>query len=98
MAQIERLGRISEQFLVAWKCVFAWKMFRKWHRKQKKPLLGAKSLGRLFYQNNLPNMVEMGGIEPPSESALTGTSPGADGYLHSLARAGAITLSDLVAS
>ena len=31
-------------------------MFRKWHRKQKKPLLGAKSLGRLFYQNNLPNM------------------------------------------
>ena len=56
MAQIERLGRISEQFLVAWKCVFAWKMLRKWHKKQKKPLLGAKSLGRLFYQNNLPNM------------------------------------------
>ena len=56
MAQIERLGRISEQFLVARKCVFAWKMLRKWHKKQKKPLLGAKSLGRLFYQNNLPNM------------------------------------------
>ena len=44
------------------------------------------------------DVVEMGGVEPPSESTLTGTSPGADGYLHSLARAGAITLSDLVAS
>ena len=64
MAQIERLGRISEQFLVARKCVFAWKMLRKWHKKQKKPLLGAKSLGRLFYQNNLPNMAEKEGFEP----------------------------------
>jgi len=25
-------------------------------------------------------MVELGGIEPPSESVLTQTSPGADGY------------------
>ena len=25
-------------------------------------------------------MVELGGIEPPSESTLTRTSPGADGY------------------
>ena len=24
--------------------------------------------------------MEMGGVEPPSESTLTGTSPGADGY------------------
>ncbi len=32
------------------------------------------------------HMVEMGGVEPPSESALTGTSPGADGYLNSLSR------------
>jgi len=32
-------------------------------------------------------LVEMGGIEPPSEGALRGDSPGADGYLHSLARA-----------
>ncbi len=26
-------------------------------------------------------VVELGGIEPPSESTLTRTSPGADGYL-----------------
>ena len=44
------------------------------------------------------DVVEVGGVEPPSESTLTGTSPGADGYLHSLARAGAVTLGDLVAS
>ena len=43
-------------------------------------------------------MVEMGGVEPPSENALTGTSPGADGYLHSLAAAGAVTLRSSVAS
>lgn len=43
-------------------------------------------------------MVEMGGVEPPSESVLTGSSPGADGYLHSLIQAGADTLMDLVAS
>ena len=55
-----------------------------------------KALELLNFQGFL--MVEMGGVEPPSESTLTGTSPGADGYLHSLARAGAITLSDLVAS
>ena len=50
------------------------------------------------YQNHRAFLVEMGGIEPPSESALTGTSPGADGYLHSLVRARAVTLRDLVAS
>ena len=43
-------------------------------------------------------LVEVGGVEPPSESTLTGTSPGADGCLHSLVRAGAVTLGDLVAS
>jgi len=32
-------------------------------------------------------LVEVGGVEPPSESALQGASPGADGDLHSLAQA-----------
>ena len=75
MAQIERLGRISEQFLVARKCVFAWKMLRKWHKKQKKPLLGAKSLGRLFYQNNLPNMAAEEGFEPSQTESESGVLP-----------------------
>ena len=43
-------------------------------------------------------MVELRGIEPLSESNLTGLSPGADGYLHSLAGAGTVTLPGLVAS
>ena len=30
-------------------------------------------------------MVEAGGVEPPSENTSSGTSPGADGYLQSLA-------------
>lgn len=29
-------------------------------------------------------LVEMGGVEPPSESALTGTSPGAAGFCGTL--------------
>jgi len=32
-------------------------------------------------------VVEVGGVEPPSESALQGASPGADGDLHSLTQA-----------
>ena len=43
-------------------------------------------------------LVEVRGVEPLSESTLTGTSPGADGCLHSLVPAGAVTLRDLVAS
>ena len=43
-------------------------------------------------------MVEMGGTEPPSESTLTETTPGADGYLHSLIQAGIVTLKESVAS
>ena len=43
-------------------------------------------------------MVEMRGVEPLSESASSGTSPGADGPLHSLVPAQAVMLGDLVAS
>ena len=43
-------------------------------------------------------LVEMGRIELPSESASSGTSPGADGYLRSLVRAQAVMLADSVAS
>jgi len=37
--------------------------------------------------SSLGRLVEMGGVEPPSESVLQGVSPGADGCLHSLTRA-----------
>ena len=43
-------------------------------------------------------MVEARGVEPLSESALTGPSPGADSYFHSLIPAQAVMLRDLVAS
>lgn len=43
-------------------------------------------------------LVEVTGVEPVSESALTETSPGAEGHLHSLTLPQAIMLQDLVAS
>ena len=43
-------------------------------------------------------LVEAGGVEPPSENASSGTSPGADGRLHSLILTQAVKLQDLVAS
>ena len=43
-------------------------------------------------------LVEARGVEPLSENASTGTSPGADGTLHSLAYPCAVTLADLVES
>lgn len=43
-------------------------------------------------------LVELRGIEPLSESNLTGTSPGADDHLHSLTVPGIVTLYSLVAS
>ena len=43
-------------------------------------------------------MVEAGGVEPPSENASSGTSPGADSHLHSLTQAWADTLKRSVAS
>ena len=50
-----------------------------------------------FYQNE-QNLVEAGGVEPPSENSLEGTSPGAVGYLHSLTQTRNDTLLRLVAS
>ena len=43
-------------------------------------------------------MVEVGGVEPPSENRLTGTSPSAVCYFHSLTPTGTNTLRRLVAS
>lgn len=43
-------------------------------------------------------LVEPGGIEPPSESASAGTSPGAESPFYSLARAWTLTLAGPVAS
>ena len=42
--------------------------------------------------------MEVTGIEPVTESALTETSPGAEGHLHSLVLTQAFMLQDLVAS
>ena len=44
------------------------------------------------------DLVEAGGVEPPSENNLTTVSPGADGYLHSLTVTEAVILHGLVAS
>ena len=49
-------------------------------------------------RSDLHFLVELRGIEPLSESNLTGFSPGAVCYLHSLGAAGADTLRALVAS
>jgi len=43
-------------------------------------------------------LVEAGGVEPPSENTSSGTSPGADGSLHSLAMTQAVMLHGSVAS
>ena len=61
----------------------------------KKSLLNALLLGKGSSKDFL---VEVGGIEPPSESILTGTSPGAGGHLLSLIRAQAAMLGESVAS
>ena len=45
-----------------------------------------------------PPMVEARGVEPLSESASTGTSPSADGRLHSLIQPQAVKLLNLVES
>ncbi len=67
------------------------------HNRNQK-LLKVKEKGSIHNGLGLYLLVEMGGVEPPSESILTGTSPGADGHLHSLIRAQAVMLGDLVAS
>lgn len=48
--------------------------------------------------SDMRSMVELRGVEPLSENALTGTSPGADSHLHSLTQAWADTLKGLVES
>lgn len=45
-----------------------------------------------------PLLVELRGVEPLSENNLTGTSPGAVCYFHSLGGTGTNTLTALVAS
>ena len=55
-------------------------------------------IGILQQSSSGSPVVEAGGIEPPSESASSGTSPGAESRLHSLAHAWAHTLTGLVAS
>ena len=52
----------------------------------------------VLYQNHRAFLVEAGGVEPPSENSLTGTSPGAVAPFHSLIRTGNDTLTDSVAS
>ena len=59
------------------------------------------SNGSNFFSHNSSSkvlLVEAGGVEPPSENSLTGTSPGAGRYLLSLTQAGTNTLLRLVAS
>ena len=49
-----------------------------------KLLLTKRNGTQVSYQYLRSNMVEVGGVEPPSESTLTGFSPGAGGYCGSL--------------
>ena len=59
------------------------------------------SNGPNFFSHNSSSkvlLVEAGGVEPPSENSLTGTSPGAVAPFHSLIRTGNDTLTDSVAS
>ena len=52
-----------------------------------KSLAITKKKDTLFSVSFFLDLVEAGGVEPPSENASAGTSPGADGHLHSLALA-----------
>ena len=52
----------------------------------------------MFEKRDSFTLVEAGGVEPPSENASSGTSPGADSHLHSLTQAWADTLKRSVAS
>ena len=62
-------------------------------RKRQMPL--AKSQWHLYRWDI---MVEVGGVEPPSENPSTSLSPSADGYLHSLGLTATVSLQPLVAS
>ena len=76
-------------------CVVA-SFFISWHRQVETPgQISRRSYRPLGQSKSQANrlgssgsaLVEAGGVEPPSENALTRTSPGADGYLHSLTQA-----------
>ena len=86
-------------------------LFRQVPGKQKKPgkpiISGfpgidtkpALRFGRLvLYERLFLNMVEAGGVEPPSENTSSGTSPGADGCFYSRAMPQTVMLHGLVAS
>ena len=47
-------------------------------------MVNAKTFRTIKKSSYLRIMVEVTGVEPVSESALTETSPGAEGHLHSL--------------
>ena len=55
-------------------------------------------IGILQQSSSGSPVVEAGGIEPPSENASAGTSPGAESHLNSLAKAWTLTLRGSVAS
>lgn len=73
-------------------CVVA-SFFISWHRQVETPgQISRRSYRPLGQSKSQANrlgssgsaLVEMGGVEPPSESALTGTSPGAAGFCGTL--------------
>ena len=67
-------------------------------RGQRRECALTYKISRSKRYNACSDVVEMGGVEPPSESTLTGTSPSAYGQLHSLPCAPAVRLAESVAS
>lgn len=69
-----------------------------YHSRKLKDIKNPYKISRSKRYKACSDMVEMGGVEPPSESTLTGTSPSAYGQLHSLPCAPAVRLAESVAS